>query len=89
MKKKYGFILFFVCVASCGSSPSIIERLIDVDEDAKGMLIAPKKEDDLPLSYCAKSKCYVYNEEDVKKIKKYIATLEARLRRCDANARTK
>lgn len=71
-----GALLIVACGA--GSIP-IHEYILDVD---KGMLRASKPKDDKPIAFCQSTICYVYEDQDVRKIKKYIIELETRLKNC-------
>lgn len=85
LRKKL-MVLAAVGVVACGDSPgSIIEYILSVNKDSPKdtMLIAPRKQDDKPLEFCIKNKCYAYVEGDIIKIKKYIANLEERLKACE------
>ena len=73
-------IAFLSIALACNSLGSINEYLLNLDQ---GKLMAIKPELDKPLSLCKDTKCYVYPDEDLRAIKKYIISLEERVKRCE------
>lgn len=72
------FSLGALVVVACGGAPaSVHERILDVDS---GMLRGMVIEDDRPLAFCKTTTCYVYEDYDVRRVKKYIVGLEEQLR---------
>lgn len=84
MKQFAGFFLGILFVTACGGAQVVIERTIDVDAQ---MLRGPEKKHDKPISVCKERLCYSYFDEDVRSIKKYIVSLEERLKDCQEQIR--
>ena len=72
-----GLLLF-----ACGSSPSVTERRID---SAALILRGVTEDKDLPIKDANGQYCY--SENDTVAIKKYIVTLEQRLKQCQQDCR--
>lgn len=68
-----GLLLF-----ACGSSPSVTERRID-----SAALILRGTKPELDLAIKDANGQYCYSDDDTVEIKKYIITLEQRLKTCE------
>lgn len=80
--KRLWVVLVLLC--GCAGAPSVTERRVVPGPDAQGTLLAPESKDDLPLTHCLSEPCYSFMENDVKKIKKYIISLESQLKKCES-----
>ena len=80
--KRVALFSVLFAIVSCGSAPSVKEYIL-IPPETGGRLLADEPSDDLPLQKCGPLECYVYFENDVEKIKKYIVTLEERLKACE------
>ncbi len=81
MKYLLGMFMGILVMVACGSAPfSVSEYILDVKEQK---LLGIKAKYDKPLSYCEATICYVYSDEDIKKVKKYVVELETRLASCE------
>lgn len=82
MRKFIGGLTVGLLLFACGSSPSVTERRID---SAALILRGTKPELDLPINQA--NGHYCYSDDDTVEIKKYIITLEQRLKECQQNCR--
>ncbi len=82
MRKYIGGLITGLLLFACGSSPSVTERRID---SAALILRGVKPELDLPISEANGQYCY--SDDDTLEIKKYIITLEQRLKECQQNCK--
>lgn len=76
----FGLLIGSSLTAACGSIAHVREYILDVPAS---MLRGPKEKDDKPLDFCKTSVCYVYEDREVRDIKKYISELEIRLKKCE------
>lgn len=70
------FLLFSFAACASTPKPTIHEYILDPKAQK---LVGYQASDDLPMSQCEINTCYVYKDEDLRKIKKYISELESRL----------
>lgn len=76
----FGFLFGISLIAACASAPMPVhEYILDVKAQ---MLRGQSTKDDVPITHCATTACYVYEDSDVRKIKKYISENEIRLKDC-------
>ncbi len=81
MRYIIGMSIGILVMVACGSAPfSVTEYILDVKDQA---LRASKPKYDKPISFCDEHICYVYENEDIKKIKKYVIEIETRLKSCE------
>lgn len=78
MKQFIGGLTIGLLLFACGSSPSVTERRID---SAALVLRGTKPELDLPIAEANGQYCY--SDDDTVEIKKYIITLEQKLKTCE------
>ena len=86
MRRSLLSILCLLVCFSCGSAPSVKEYVLDAKAH---VLKGYKPADDKPESFCEKNICYVYEDADVRRIKKYIAQLSEKLKSCQGPGTTK
>lgn len=82
MRKFIGGLTIGLLLFACGSSPSVTERRID---SAALILRGVEPELDLPIKDANGQYCY--SDADTLAIKKYIVSLEQRLKECQQDCR--
>jgi hypothetical protein len=84
---RHGFwrVTLFTCALMVGCAKvksAITEYIVDTKDPSGVILRGPDAKYDHPISWCGDHVCYAYEEKDITNIKKYIATLEVKLKDC-------